>query len=148
MTRPQTLSDRQAVALTLFGEVRGEGLEGQIAVASVLRNRLLDGRWGRSYAAVCLAPWQFSCWNDADPNRPRLDALAAQLADPHAPAPADPALQRCLWLADGLVAGVLPSTVKRATHYYAVAIRETPRWAKAGALVGRVGNHLFFERVP
>lgn len=148
MTLSQTLSDRQAVALTLFGEARGESLDGQIAVASVLRNRLLDGRWGQSLTAVCLAPWQFSCWNEADPNRPLLLQLAQQLGAPLSPDPIDPVLRRCLWIADGVVTGVLPSTVKRATHYYAVALRDTPRWAKTGSLVGRVGGHLFFERVP
>jgi len=37
--------------------------------------------------------------------------------------------------------------ISGSTHYYATSLRDTPRWAKSGTLVGRVGNHLFFEHV-
>ena len=138
------MTERDVVALTLYGEARGEPLEGQLAVASVLLNRKADGRWGQTFTSVCRAPWQFSCWNVTDPNRATLDRLAADLERGTV---TDAALRRCLWIADGIVAGVLPSTVKRATHYYATSLRDTPRWAKTGTLVGRIGNHLFFEHV-
>lgn len=144
------LLPEHVVALTLFGEARGEPLEGQLAVASVLRNRLADGRWGHTFKDVCWARLQFSCWNDTDPNRPLLDRLAYQLSTPATAATlaGDAALQRCLWIASGVIGGHFPSTVRNATHYYATSLRDTPRWAKAGTLVGRVGNHLFFENVP
>lgn len=142
--RGALVTDRDVVALTLYGEARGESLEGQLAVASVLLNRRADGRWGQTFTAVCRAPWQFSCWNVTDPNRATLNRLAADLE--HGTV-TDAALRRCLWLADGVVAGVLPSSVRRATHYYATSLRDTPKWAKTGTLVGRVGNHLFFEHV-
>ena len=138
------MTERDVVALTLYGEARGEPLEGQLAVASVLLNRKADGRWGRTFVQVCLAKRQFSCWNESDPNA----ALLARIeADIDHFAPIDAALRRCLWIADGLVAGLVPSTVKSATHYYAKTLRDTPRWARSGTLVGRVGNHLFFEHV-
>ena len=42
--------DRDILARTLWGEARGEGLAGQIAVACTIRNRVEDGRakswWG------------------------------------------------------------------------------------------------------
>lgn len=56
-------------ARTIWGEARGEGDAGMRAVAHVLLNRLIDGRWGKALGAVCLAPYQFSCWNASDPNR-------------------------------------------------------------------------------
>jgi len=144
-----TAPERIVLALTIFGEARGEPIDGQLAVASVIGNRVADGRWGRSYTAVCLAPYQFSCWNTSDPNKALLDSLAAQCVDPSQAATlrANTVLQRCLWIADGLLAGVVPSTVRHATHYYATTLRDTPRWAKVGTLVGRVGNHVFFEHV-
>ena len=43
-----TLDDAQVIALTLYGEARGEGVEGRIAVANVIRNRLTSGRWGET----------------------------------------------------------------------------------------------------
>src|SRR5574343_89233 len=138
------MTERDVVALTLYGEARGEPLEGQLAVASVLMNRKADGRWGRTFMQVCLATRQFSCWNAKDPNEALLHRISADI---ERFASNDAALRRCLWLADGLVAGLMPSTVKSATHYYATSLRDTPRWAKTGTPVGRVGNHLFFEHV-
>lgn len=67
-----TEKDRDILARTLWGEARGEGLAGQIAVAWTIRNRVNDGKakswWGEGYAGVCQAPYQFSCWNKNDPN--------------------------------------------------------------------------------
>ena len=62
-----TEKDRDILARTLWGEARGEGPAGQIAVAWTIRNRVFDGKekswWGEGYAGVCQKPWQFSCWN-------------------------------------------------------------------------------------
>ena len=56
------LSDLEVTLVTLFGEARGEPVEGLIAVGSVIRNRVKAARFGSTYRAVCLARWQFSCW--------------------------------------------------------------------------------------
>jgi N-acetylmuramoyl-L-alanine amidase len=97
--------DRVTLARTLYGEARGEPTEGQIAVAWVILLSL-EG----AVAQVCLAPWQFSCWNQGDPNRARLlvlradqcrgqmgaasNVLAGLVADPTAWAGAWPPLRR------------------------------------------------------
>jgi len=61
------------LAKTLWGEARGEGREGLIAVAWVIKNRADNpGWWGKSIELVCLKPYQFSCWNADDPNAPYL----------------------------------------------------------------------------
>jgi len=61
------------VAATLWGEARGEGLIGMLAVCHVIHNRVKTGRslWS-SLTKVCLQPWQFSCWNVNDPNSAKL----------------------------------------------------------------------------
>ena len=45
-----TEKDRDILARTLWGEARGEGTAGQIAVAWTIRNRVFDGKtnswWG------------------------------------------------------------------------------------------------------
>ena len=69
MTPLHELPDRVVLALTIWGESRGECVEGQIAVACVVRNRLKRAistapRW----RDICLAPEQFSCFNEDDPN--------------------------------------------------------------------------------
>ena len=71
--------DVDALARTVFGEARGECLSGQEAVASVILNRVaFSGRrggywWGNTVYEVCHKPWQFSCWNQNDPNRRLLE---------------------------------------------------------------------------
>lgn len=64
--------DRDVLARTLWGEVRGESLEGQIAVAWSIRNRVNAGKakswWGEGYTGVCQKPYQFGCWNKNDLN--------------------------------------------------------------------------------
>lgn len=61
------------IAATAWGEARGEGLVGMLAVCHVIHNRMESGRslWS-SPAKVCLQPWQFSCWNINDPNSAKL----------------------------------------------------------------------------
>jgi spore germination cell wall hydrolase CwlJ-like protein len=47
---PITEKDRDILARTLWGEARGEGTAGQIAVAWTIHNRVFDGKtnswWG------------------------------------------------------------------------------------------------------
>lgn len=67
--------DMDVAARTLCQEARGEPLDGQQAVAHVIKNRLASGRWGHSLSSVCLWRAQFSGWYSlrgtpavADPN--------------------------------------------------------------------------------
>lgn len=137
------MTDRDAIALTLYGEARGETREGRIAVACVLRNRFRSGKWGRTYEAVCLAPKQFSCWNATDPNRHVLLTLAALPEKHHAD---HPVLAECYVLADVLLAESLINSLGNSQHYYAASIAP-PKWAASGELVASVGHHKFFSGV-
>jgi spore germination cell wall hydrolase CwlJ-like protein len=136
------MTDRDAIALTLYGEARGEGITGLLAVAWVLRNRLRAGRWGTSYEAVCFAPYQFSCWNQADPNRPILQGI---LGGHKATLPT--ILVQCYTLADVLLNEAMLQQLGSARHYYAAA-SVPPAWAAQGVLVASVHGHKFFEGVP
>ena len=74
-----TRDDLWTFAKTIWAEARGEPLDGQIAVANVILNRARQGGWwGDDVAGVCCKPKQFSCWNDGDPNRAKLDGLELQ----------------------------------------------------------------------
>ncbi|AOE63803.1 cell wall hydrolase [Pseudomonas corrugata] len=135
--------DRDILARTLWGEARGEGLAGQIAVAWAIRNRVEDGRakswWGEGYAGVCQAPYQFSCWNKNDPNYPCLSG--AKPIPPKQFAQAQRA-------ADLVISGAEPDLTKGATHYYATTMPKAPAWAAKATQTLRLGNHLFFKDVP
>src|SRR5215468_10322728 len=73
------------VARTVWAEARGEGVAGMTAVACVIMNRArIASQYkqdhGRPHplfgdgtlASCCTHPWQFSCWNENDPNRQKL----------------------------------------------------------------------------
>lgn len=138
-----TEKDRDILARTLYGEARGEGFEGQIAVAWTIRNRVFDGKakswWGEGYAGVCLKPWQFNCWNQNDPNYAYLSGAkqipAAQFAQ----------AQRA---ADQVMSGAVPDPTGGATHYYATTMPKAPAWAAKAKQTLRLGHHIFFKDVP
>lgn len=62
---PEQWPDDTLVAVTMWKEARGEPVMGQLAVGCVIMNRVK--RVG-SVAKVVLRPYQFSCWNENDPN--------------------------------------------------------------------------------
>ena len=72
----ETFDDISVMAGTLWGEARNQGDEGMIAVGNVIMNRVKAKSWyGDHIKGVCLKAWQFSCWNDDDPNKEKILAL-------------------------------------------------------------------------
>lgn len=53
-------SDLYLLAAIVYAESGGESYEGQLAVASVVMNRVRNGYWGSSISSVIYAPSQFS----------------------------------------------------------------------------------------
>lgn len=142
MTPPETARDTvDVLARTLYGEARGESVRGKEAVAAVVLNRVRRARgaggywWGDSVEAVCLKPWQFSCWNAADPNRKKLLAVTAD----------NKVFASCLRIARRAVAGGLPDPTGGATHYHTDAVR--PPWSKGRVPSAVIGAHLFYANV-
>lgn len=137
------LDDRRALGLTLYGESRGSPLEERVAVGWVVRNRLArPARWratDASYKAICFAPRQFSCWNQGSgSNHDALMAEARRMVD----GVVDPLLAECLYLADGVIAGVLLDRTEGANSYWApramIPPGRIPAWAigQAAILIG------------
>jgi len=126
--------DLQIAAATLYMEASGEPLEGQQGVCAVLINRMNDGRWGHTLAAVCLAPQQFSSWNTTDPNRKRL-ALAADT---------DPLLMQFQGMVQQALAGTFPDPTYGALYYFNPALAK-PLWAASFVLTVKLGNQNFYK---
>lgn len=135
--------DVDILASTLWGEARGEPQEGKVAVANVVLNRhKKPGWWSRqkgdgvpddTIAAVCLDPYQFSCWNKKDPNYPKIQKLKPEDAE------------EC-WVIAGLaVAGFLRDNTSGATHYKTERAR--PKWARGKKPVVVIGNHQFYNNI-
>jgi N-acetylmuramoyl-L-alanine amidase len=146
-TMALTEKDHDILARTLWGEARGEGLAGQIAVAWSIRNRVEmdlhgDGKpdwWGEGYVAVCQKPYQFSCWNKRDPNFPFLSGQQ--------PIPAAQ-FSIALQAASIVLTGSQADPTDGATHYYATTMRTAPSWAKHARQTVKLGRHIFFRDVP
>ena len=140
---PVTEKDRDILARTIWGEARGEGTAGQIAVAWTIRNRVFDGKeeswWGEGYAGVCQKPWQFSCWNKNDPNFAYLSGAL--------PMPARE-FKQALTAADHVIGSNGPDPTNGATHYYAINMPKPPTWAKEAEQTLSLGHHVFFKDVP
>ena len=142
---PLSLDARAIVGLTLYGEARGESLDGKLAVLNVIRNRLKLKTWGETYRAVCLARKQFSCWNAGDPNRVMLITLAPQTREP---APENRVLRECLFLALGVVTDqIVTDNTKGADHYLTRTLyaERPPAWAPQMAVTATIGNHIFLR---
>lgn len=133
------MNERETLARTLWGEARGEGLGGMIAVAWVIRNRAAKpGWWGRDVSTVCLKPWQFSCWNKGDPNYPYLSGQKPIPASQYA---------KALQAADAVLLNKEPDPTAGATHYYAKSMKTPPKWAATAKKTVTIGNHHFFKDV-
>lgn len=145
------LTDEQAMYLTLYGEAAGESLAGQIAVACVIRNRALHPRWwGHGYKGVCLAPQQFSCWGDTEPdaaNTVRLYGLAGEIASGQ-PLGERTLLAELRWIAGGVMSEQIRDRTNSADHYCTEAMFESshrPAWSRGQTPVAAIGNHVFFR---
>lgn len=142
--------DLEVAAKTLWGEARGEGREGMVAVAWVIRNRCtrpgyaheLPGGVDRTgqvgaASAVCLFPWQFSCWNKNDPNEPLLEKLTPdQYADQYG-------------IVNDVFNGLVDDPTNGADLYYApdamVPTGAVPYWASRAKNVATIGSQIFFD---
>lgn len=136
------MNDLDVLAKTCWAEARNQGLDGQIAVAWTIRNRVNDGKskswWGEGYKGVCLAPFQFSCWNDGDPNYPYLmGKKPIKLSE----------LQVAMQAATLVMASKVPDPTGGATHYYAASMKKPPSWSSHGTKTVQIGGHIFFKDV-
>lgn len=131
-------------AKTIYGEARGESFGGQVAVAWVIRNRADNPRWwgGPDWKSVCLADWQFSCWNDGNPNLNKLRALTTD------DLLACDAAQGCLTAVLMVARDLVNDPTGGATHYVVTSWLNDPKlrpaWANELRQTAVIGNHTFF----
>lgn len=144
----EALDDEQAMTLTIFGEARGEQIEGKLAVASVILNRLAKPqRYAPTVKDVCLQPKQFSCWNGGDANYEAILAMAQRLLSHLLGADLDgKSLAECQYLSHGILQAILKPRVYEATHYLTRDLyysTHRPNWATGNPVF--IGNHVFLS---
>lgn len=131
--------DIDILARTLWGEARGETLQGQEAVANVIMNRLRHAQkrgnfwWGNSIETICKKPFQFSCWNQNDPNYKKIISVT----------PDDAQFATCRRIATRAINNTLPDHTHGADHYHADYV--TPKWANSRAITTTIGRHIFYR---
>lgn len=125
------------LARTIYGEARGEGALGMQAVANVVINRTLLGGVVRRVAgvvAVVTEPWQFSAWNENDPNADKIRNL--DRGD-------NSTFDLAYSIAEKAMSGNLPDVTFGATHYHTTDIN--PSWNDAMTKTAEIGNHVFWK---
>jgi len=139
------LDDYQIMGLTIYAEARGEPRKGRIAVGTVILNRAEKRDWdGKTIMEVCLWPYQFSCYNLDDPNRPMLKRIAEDW-DFHF-AKSKP-LQDCYTVARGLISGTISrdSDLAGCYQYLTPEAKESAKWWRGMIFVKTVGGHEFYR---
>ena len=121
------------LAGAIYFEARGEPLDGQIAVAEVIQNRVEDPRWPDTTCGVVkenrypgtLHRCQFSFYCNGRPEQVRDWA----------------AWHRAKEIAEGVLDGSLRLGVE-ATHYHTLDV--APFWSDHYTNIGVIGHHTFY----
>ncbi|MCG8683468.1 MAG: cell wall hydrolase [Desulfobacterales bacterium] len=130
------VDDMDTLARTLWGEARGDGEIGMQAVANVVLNRLKrPARFQATVGRVCRQHKQFSCWNERDPNRTKLESVDSRNA----------AFTMALDVARRAIRDQLPDITSGADHYHHHTI--SADWSIGHTPCARIGDHVFFNDI-
>ena len=119
-------------ALTIYLEARGESFAGKMAVAAVIRNRMIhkyhsDG----TVPGTVLRAKQFEPWISRSPNEIRFNPRNRKMQE---------SLLAWKLVQDGR------NVVDGAVLFYNPTLVNTPRWAKVYQKVAKIGGHEFFNK--
>jgi len=138
----QSLPEKELLARCIWGEARGEPVEGKLAIAHIVMNRKeADTYYGHSISDVLLRRWQFSCFNENDPNLSQIIDLSDKNLE----------LTYCRAIADAVIfertSGRNADPTGGATHYHTVSTK--PSWSDSPQMrhLCRIGNHLFYREI-
>src|SRR5882672_454214 len=128
-------SDRDLMIRTVVGESDDQPAIGQAGVAHVIMNRLKDGRWGDSPAAVVLSRSQFEPWQTRAPELLKIKTDSDRY-------------KKVASVVDDVIAGKIPDPTGGATHFLEPDIvrrrrgGSLPDWASGPGLriAGRLGS--------
>ena len=137
----ENISNMETFALTIYGEARGEPIEGQIAVANVIYNRSENN----NYKEVCLKPRQFSCWNKFDPNFPMLLEMGEKLI--LGTEINDMYFEQCKYIAIGIDQRKILDNTHGSENYLTKHLfysDRKPEWAKNVKSFMELGSQVFF----
>lgn len=130
--------DRQIAAITCYCEASNASPDERRAVMHTFFNRVVDGRFGKTVASVCLKRYQFSEFNDDAADNANLER-AANASDK------DPIILECLADFDAISAGQ-PDMTHGSTHYHDKSIAP-PSWAIGATVTLNTNKFIFYKGV-
>jgi len=122
--------EANCIAVAVYHEARGESLEGQLAVARVIMNRAVSGKYPATWCGVVKQPWQFSFVNPRSGYMPGVDAASA-------------AWKKALGITRLAMANAVPSLSTDVLWYHADYV--APSWGRRLTRVDKIGTHIFYR---
>ncbi len=131
----QLLAEHRCLSEVMYYEARGEGQDGQKAVAEVVFHRLRHGHFGHSICAVVYegagthgCQFSFACNGELTEHKSGSAWRSAEI------------------LAARILTGetALGDITGDATHFHAVSV--APDWADNMERTAQIGNHIFYKR--
>ena len=135
MAMAQLLAEHRCLSEVMYYEARGEGTDGEMAVAEVVFHRLRHGHYGHSICGVV--------YEGADtPTCQFSFACNGEMARRKSPV----AWHNTEILAARILAGqvALRDITGDATHFHAISVN--PDWADNMERTVQIGNHIFYKR--
>jgi len=132
-------AESQCLAEAMYFEARGEGLDGQEAVAEVVLQRTRNRNYGSTVCAVV--------YEGIEPGR--LDCQFSFACDGSLKRPKEPAIwQETKLLAEKIMSGQvkLSNRTRQAIAYHSVDV--TPFWSASMFKTIQIGNHIFYRFGP
>lgn len=137
MAMTQLLAEHRCLSEVMYYEARGEGQDGQMAVAEVVFHRLRHGHYGHSICAVVYegagspgCQFSFACNGELTVRKSAVSWRSAET------------------LAARILTGevALRDITGNATHFHAASI--SPDWADDNGMerTVQIGNHVFYRR--
>lgn len=144
------LRDLQLLAVAMRAEADNQGLDGMVAVGSVVRTRVKNPCWwGSNYHEVLLKNavdkktgnivWQFDCFRPGTANYSRVEKWAEKILSGQKD---DRALEQAKYLATGIINDLILDNVRGADHYCRYDV--WPAWRKVYPQVARIRDHVFY----
>jgi len=120
----------EVLALNMYHEARGEGIDAMQAVGEVTLNRVEHPSYPDSICEVVYQRSQFSWTHTRTDHTPHEEEV----------------WNVALELAEHLVTGEIDLFNSGATHFINPnAVRVMPNWTKSYEIVGKIGNHVFYQ---
>ncbi len=112
---------------TIYWESRNQSIAGQVAVAQVTLNRVIDERYPNNICDVVYQYKQFSWYWDGKPDTPYNEQ----------------AWEQAQFVADAVISGSGHIELRGVTHYHSILIQ--PYWLDEMEFVAQIDDHIFYR---